>query len=254
MRCCDTRAWRRPSRLDAALKLAILGRCIGSTKLSLHRLTGLALRARRRGRRLAQQVYRQVDKNGKVTFSDRAPTASTDAGRGLAGVGASHARRNAGLPYELRQVAQRYPVTLYSSDECGPCGTARSLLITRGVSVRGTHRQEQRGRRGAAAPERPELAAAADHRVAAAQGLLGCRVVAVPRRGRLSQEQQPARRLPQRPPREPLVAQQAAPAPRAAAAPRRTAGAAARRIERPSAEQPGRHQVLSQAARAAFHS
>jgi oligopeptidase A len=28
MRCCGTRAWRRPSPLDAALKLAILGRCI----------------------------------------------------------------------------------------------------------------------------------------------------------------------------------------------------------------------------------
>jgi glutaredoxin len=28
---------------------------------------------------------------------------------------------------------QRYPVTLYTGEECGPCGAGRSLLITRGV-------------------------------------------------------------------------------------------------------------------------
>jgi glutaredoxin len=40
---------------------------------------------------------------------------------------------NAGLPYELRQVVQRYPVTLYTGEECGPCSMARTLLITRGI-------------------------------------------------------------------------------------------------------------------------
>jgi glutaredoxin len=80
---------------------------------------------------MAQPIYRQVDKNGKVTFSDRAPTASTEAASGPQGGVTTPA--NAGLPYELRQVAQRYPVTLYSSDECGPCSTARSLLVTRGI-------------------------------------------------------------------------------------------------------------------------
>ncbi|SET82770.1 glutaredoxin family protein [Variovorax sp. OV084] len=99
-------------------------------KFSLHRLTGLALVLVATGA-MAQQVYRQVDKNGKVTFSDRAPTASTEPAS--ASQGGSTTPANAGLPYELRQVAQRYPVTLYSSDECGPCSTARSLLITRGI-------------------------------------------------------------------------------------------------------------------------
>ncbi|SDX04077.1 Glutaredoxin [Variovorax sp. YR634] len=99
-------------------------------KFSLHRLTGLALVLVATGA-MAQQVYRQVDKNGKVTFSDRAPTASTEPAS--ASQSGSTTPANAGLPYELRQVAQRYPVTLYSSDECGPCSTARSLLITRGI-------------------------------------------------------------------------------------------------------------------------
>ncbi|KQW54488.1 glutaredoxin family protein [Variovorax sp. Root411] len=99
-------------------------------KFSLHRLTGLALVLVAAGA-MAQPVYRQVDKNGKVTFSDRAPTASAEAASGPQG--GVTTPTNAGLPYELRQVAQRYPVTLYSSDDCGPCSVARSLLVTRGI-------------------------------------------------------------------------------------------------------------------------
>ncbi|WPH22647.1 glutaredoxin family protein [Variovorax paradoxus] len=99
-------------------------------KSSLHRLSGAALLLIAAGA-MAQPIYRNVDKNGKVTFSDRAPTASTEAAAApQAGITAP---ANAGLPYELRQVAQRYPVTLYSSEECAPCGTARSLLVTRGI-------------------------------------------------------------------------------------------------------------------------
>ena len=99
-------------------------------KSSLHRLSGFALLLIAAGA-MAQPIYRNVDKNGKVTFSDRAPTASTEAATApQAGITPP---ANAGLPYELRQVAQRYPVTLYSSEECAPCGTARSLLVTRGI-------------------------------------------------------------------------------------------------------------------------
>jgi len=99
----------------------------------LHRLTGLALVLVASGA-MAQPIYRQVDKNGKVTFSDRAPSASTEpASAGQQGATAPSSANTAGLPYELRQVAQRYPVTLYSGDECGPCGAARTLLTTRGI-------------------------------------------------------------------------------------------------------------------------
>lgn len=79
---------------------------------------------------LAQPVYRNVDKNGKVTFSDQPPTANAQPAAPSTG---SSIAANSGLPYELRQVTQRYPVTLYTGDECGPCGAGRSLLITRGV-------------------------------------------------------------------------------------------------------------------------
>jgi glutaredoxin len=77
-----------------------------------------------------QAVYRNVDKNGKVTFSDQAPAASAPAAAPRAGISSG---ADAGLPYELRQVSQRYPVTLYTGDECGPCSAGRSLLVTRGV-------------------------------------------------------------------------------------------------------------------------
>ena len=79
---------------------------------------------------LAQNVYRQVDKNGKVTFSDQPSTASAQPAAPRTGASSAAAPS---LPYELRQVMQRYPVTLYTGDECSPCGAARSMLTTRGV-------------------------------------------------------------------------------------------------------------------------
>jgi glutaredoxin len=97
-------------------------------KLKTH-LSGLALLLAA-GAALAQPVYRHVDKNGKVTFSDQPPAANAQP---AAPRGGSVATAGAGLPYELRQVAQRYTVTLYTSDECGPCGAGRSLLVTRGI-------------------------------------------------------------------------------------------------------------------------
>lgn len=82
------------------------------------------------GAALAQPVYRHVDKSGKVTFSDQPQAADAQAGapRGSGAGGAGPA-----LPYELRQVAQRYPVTIYTGEECSPCAAGRSLLVTRGI-------------------------------------------------------------------------------------------------------------------------
>lgn len=77
----------------------------------------------------AQSVYRSVDKTGKIVFSDQPPAASASGAAARPGSSGS----DSPLPYDLRQVVQRYPVTLYTSDDCGPCGAGRSLLITRGV-------------------------------------------------------------------------------------------------------------------------
>lgn len=82
------------------------------------------------GGALAQPVYRQVDSNGKVIFSDQPPAANARPAAPGPGISPN---ANAELPYELRQVVQRYPVMLYTGDECGACSAGRSLLITRGV-------------------------------------------------------------------------------------------------------------------------
>jgi glutaredoxin len=82
----------------------------------------------------AQPVYRQVAPNGKVTFSDQPPAANArPAAVPAAPATAESGGATAALPYELQQVVQRYPVTIYTRDDCAPCDAGRSLLSTRGV-------------------------------------------------------------------------------------------------------------------------
>ncbi|AOF84349.1 hypothetical protein BSY239_1556 [Hydrogenophaga sp. RAC07] len=81
---------------------------------------------------LAQGVYRIVGPDGRVSYSDQPPPAANArpvaSGSSGAGGGAS-----AQLPFELRQVASRYPVVLYTSPECAPCNSGRNLLNARGI-------------------------------------------------------------------------------------------------------------------------
>lgn len=79
----------------------------------------------------AQPVYRIVGPDGKVTFSDRAP--NEDATPMRAAQAPASPDSSSALPYALRQVAARFPVTLYTGADCAPCTSARNLLIGRGV-------------------------------------------------------------------------------------------------------------------------
>lgn len=82
----------------------------------------------------AQQVYRIVGPDGRVTFSDRAPTTDTPA-KTVANVSSSAPAGSnlAGLPLEVKQAAGKFPMTLYTGKDCAPCDNARSYLTTRGV-------------------------------------------------------------------------------------------------------------------------
>ncbi len=81
----------------------------------------------------AQTLYRSVGPDGKVTFSDVPPPPSASAkAKGSTGAG-EPASAGSALPYELQQIAGRYPVTLYTSDNCGPCASGRNLLNARGI-------------------------------------------------------------------------------------------------------------------------
>jgi glutaredoxin len=78
------------------------------------------------------QVYRIVGPDGKVTFSDR-PPADGKATPAAAVALPSGGSAIAALPTELRNAASRYPLTLYTRSDCGPCLSARSFLSNRGV-------------------------------------------------------------------------------------------------------------------------
>jgi glutaredoxin len=82
---------------------------------------------------MAQQVYRHVGPDGRVVYSDQPPAANTKPAATGAQAGAPAPSNTAALPFELRQVVQRYPVTLYTGAECAPCDTGRSMLTTRGI-------------------------------------------------------------------------------------------------------------------------
>lgn len=77
--------------------------------------------------------YKVIGADGKVTYTDREPTVADGRVSALGGRAPAEAGQ-ADLPFELRQVAAKYPVTLYTaSDACDPCAAARQLLKQRGV-------------------------------------------------------------------------------------------------------------------------
>ncbi len=80
----------------------------------------------------AQTLYRIVGPDGRITFSDKPPATPAKV-TPLSADGKAAGAANASLPYELRQVASRYPVTLFTGKECAPCDEGRTLLRSRGI-------------------------------------------------------------------------------------------------------------------------
>lgn len=85
------------------------------------------------GKLQAQTVYRIVGPDGQVTFSDMPGSSSASKVSPVDNTAASTAPSGTALPFELRQVVGKYPVTLYTSSNCAPCDSGRSLLTSRGV-------------------------------------------------------------------------------------------------------------------------
>jgi glutaredoxin len=81
---------------------------------------------------LAWGQYKVVGPDGRVTYTDRPPAAAAPVAGNGAGTAAA-ADPVAGLPYALRTVAQRYPVTLYTVPDCQACDEGRHLLRQRGI-------------------------------------------------------------------------------------------------------------------------
>lgn len=78
----------------------------------------------------AGELYRWVDKSGKVHYSDAPAGESVPVERKKF----SDTQNGDNLPYESRRAQQSFPVTLYTADNCiAPCEQARDLLNKRGI-------------------------------------------------------------------------------------------------------------------------
>jgi len=77
------------------------------------------------------QVYKWVDADGKITYSDVPPpkTAVKVETKSFSSSDTS----NVALPFELAQAAKSMPVVLYTADSCVPCNDGRNFLKQNGI-------------------------------------------------------------------------------------------------------------------------
>lgn len=78
-------------------------------------------------------LYKVVQPDGSVTYTDRPPATTTARITSMGRGSAPAAQGDVAFPLDLRQAAQRYPVVLYTSADCTPCDNGRRLLVQRGV-------------------------------------------------------------------------------------------------------------------------
>lgn len=81
----------------------------------------------------ALALYKVVQPDGSVTYTDRPPVETGPSRITPMTRSGGSASPDSGLPLELRQASARYPVILYSADDCPPCDNGRRLLQQRGV-------------------------------------------------------------------------------------------------------------------------
>jgi len=80
--------------------------------------------------------FKVIGADGKVTYTDREPSASEGkvVPLGNKAITAQPAAAEPDLPFELRQASTKYPVTLYvTSTASEPCSSGRQLLKQRGI-------------------------------------------------------------------------------------------------------------------------
>ena len=81
--------------------------------------------------------FKVIGADGKVTYTDRVPSASDGKVVSLndrAVVSQPAPAAEADLPFEVRQATTRYPVTLYvTTNACDPCNSGRQMLKQRGI-------------------------------------------------------------------------------------------------------------------------
>jgi len=79
----------------------------------------------------AHALFKVIGPDGRVTYTDRPPSPAD--GR-VVNVDKEGRASDPSLPFALRQVATRFPVTLFTASTCGDaCALGRNLLSKRGV-------------------------------------------------------------------------------------------------------------------------
>ena len=76
------------------------------------------------------QVYKWVDENGKVTYSDVPPPKSV---KKVEKKSIAVADNNAALPVDLAAAVKNMPVTLYTGEKCAACDSGRQYLQQSGI-------------------------------------------------------------------------------------------------------------------------
>lgn len=101
------------------------------------RRTAIALTVLLAGTVVHAATYKWIDSEGRVNYGDRPPdpgmTPMTTPAVAAPSPSPGDASAEAALPYLVRMVSERNPVTLYTGRECGACDSARTHLLRRGV-------------------------------------------------------------------------------------------------------------------------
>jgi glutaredoxin len=85
----------------------------------------------------AQQLYRWVDKNGKINYTQDPPPKDAAKSVQQRRLNSSQPDNSPQMPFAVRQAVENFPVTLYTSSDCkNGCNEARALLNQRGVPFR----------------------------------------------------------------------------------------------------------------------
>jgi glutaredoxin len=83
------------------------------------------------------QMYRWVDKDGKVHYTDTPPPTSAAKNVQKRSQAPAPADTGPAAPYAIQQAARNFPVVVYTSANCGqPCTDGKALLAARGVPYR----------------------------------------------------------------------------------------------------------------------
>ena len=111
------------------------GRVVGDRRMLSRRLAGAVVLAALSlawppGVHAGQKLYRWVDADGRVYYTDKPPPGTA---REVEKKSLGDKPGTTGLPYAVQRAMKAFPVTLYSSDCGAPCAAGRRLLEQRRI-------------------------------------------------------------------------------------------------------------------------